>query len=191
MRSYTTPSLHAIWFLVALNVLVFIVTMVRPDVVLFLGMTPALFLRQPWTIVTSIFVHGSFYHILFNMISLFFLGSFLIRVVGERSFLWVYFLGGLAGNALFMVLAHPASTGVGASGAIYAVGGTLAMMAPRLPVFVFPFPFPIPLWVAIIGFLVLSFIIPGIAWQAHVGGLLLGLIAGYLFKRKRGAYRRF
>lgn len=191
MRSYTTPSLHAIWFLVALNILVFIVTMVRPDVVLFLGMTPALFLRQPWTIVTSIFVHGSFYHILFNMISLFFLGSFLIRVVGERSFLWVYFLGGLAGNALFMVLAHPASTGVGASGAIYAVGGTLAMMAPRLPVFVFPFPFPIPLWVAIIGFLVLSFIIPGIAWQAHVGGLLLGLIAGYLFKRKRGAYRRF
>lgn len=191
MRSYTTPSLHAIWFLVALNVLVFIVTMVRPDIVLFLGMTPALFLRQPWTIVTSIFVHGSFNHILFNMISLFFLGSFLIRVVGERSFLWVYFLGGLAGNALFMVLAHPASTGVGASGAIYAVGGTLAMMAPRLPVFVFPFPFPIPLWVALIAFLALSFIIPGIAWQAHVGGLLLGLIAGYLFKRKRGAYRRF
>jgi len=191
MRSYTTPSLHAIWFLVALNVLVFIVTMVRPDIVLFLGMTPALFLRQPWTIVTSIFVHGSFNHILFNMISLFFLGSFLIRVVGERSFLWVYFLGGLAGNALFMVLAHPASTGVGASGAIYAVGGTLAMMAPRLPVFVFPFPFPIPLWVALIAFLALSFIIPGIAWEAHVGGLLLGLIAGYLFKRKRGAYRRF
>ncbi len=191
MRSYTTPSLHAIWFLIALNVLVFIVTMVRPDIVLFLGMTPALFLRQPWTIVTSIFVHGSFNHILFNMISLFFLGSFLIRVVGERSFLWVYFLGGLAGNALFMVLAHPASTGVGASGAIYAVGGTLAMMAPRLPVFVFPFPFPIPLWVALIAFLALSFIIPGIAWQAHVGGLLLGLIAGYLFKRKRGAYRRF
>jgi len=188
MRGYSTPNLHAIWFLVALNVLVFIVTLLRPDMILFLGMTPALFVRQPWTIVTSIFVHGSFNHILFNMISLFFLGSFLIRLVGERSFLWVYGLGGLAGNALFMVLANPSSTGVGASGAIYAVGGTLAMMAPKLPVFVFPFPFPIPLWVAIMGFLALSFI-PGIAWQAHIGGLALGLIAGYLFKRKRGTYR--
>jgi membrane associated rhomboid family serine protease len=130
------------------------------------------------------FVHAGLTHILFNMISLYFLGSFVIRAVGDRSFLAVYFLGGLAGNILFVFLANPFSTGVGASGAISALGGVLVVMVPRVPVIIFPIPVPIPLWAAIIIFLVLSFL-PGIAWQAHVGGLLLGLVAGVIL-RKRG-----
>jgi len=133
------------------------------------------------------FVHGSVWHILFNMIGLYFLGSFLIRVVGERSFLAVFFLGGLAGNILFAILANPFSTGIGASGAIYALGGTLAVMVPKVPVLVFPIPVPMPLWVAIIIFLFISFL-PGIAWQAHLGGLLLGLVVGLIFRKRRRVY---
>ncbi len=185
MRSYSTFSLNAIWFLVAVNVLIFIVTLIRPDAIFFLGLTPALLLHQPWTIITNLFVHGGFTHILFNMISLYFLGSFLIRLVGEGDFLKVYFVGGIAGNILYIVLGPQNIPGIGASGAVFALGGALAIMAPRLPVFVFPIPVPMPLWAAMILFLVISFFVRGIAWQAHLGGFLLGLLAGRLLKGRR------
>ena len=185
MRAYRAVNLNVLWFLIALNVVLFIITLLRPaETIAFLGLTPILLSKQPWTIISSIFIHGNLLHILFNMIGLYFLGSFLIRAVGDKSFLVVFFLGGLAGNVLFTLLANPSSTGIGASGAIYALGGVLAIMVPRVPVLVFPLPVPIPLWIAIIVFLLLSFL-PGIAWQAHIGGLVLGLIAGLILKRRR------
>jgi len=187
MRTYRAANLNVLWFLIVLNVVLFIITLLRPaETIAFLGLTPALLSQKPWTIISSMFIHGSLFHLLFNMIGLYFLGSFLIRAVGERSFLAVFFLGGLAGNILFILLA-PFSTGIGASGAICALGGALAAMVPRAPVLVFPLPIPIPLWAAIIIFLFLSFL-PGIAWQAHIGGLVLGLIAGLIFKKRRRIY---
>jgi len=188
MRTYRAVNLNVLWLLIALNVLIFIITLLRPEeTIYFLGLTPALLSQQPWTIITSMFVHGSIWHILFNMISLYFLGSFFLRAAGERSFLAVFFLGGLAGNILFVLLANPLSTGIGASGAIFALGGALAVMVPRVPVLIIPIPVPVPLWVAILIFFFLSFL-PGIAWQAHLGGLLLGLVAGFIFKRRRQIY---
>jgi membrane associated rhomboid family serine protease len=185
MRAYRAVSLNVLWFLIALNVVLFIITLLRPaETIAFLGLTPILLSKQPWTIISSMFIHGNLLHILFNMIGLYFLGSFFIRAVGDKSFLVVFFLGGLAGNILFTLLANPSSTGIGASGAIYALGGVLAIIVPRVPVLVFPLPVPIPLWIAIIVFLLLSFL-PGIAWQAHIGGLILGLIAGLILKRRR------
>ncbi|MDH4068182.1 MAG: rhomboid family intramembrane serine protease [Dehalococcoidia bacterium] len=185
MRTYRAVNLNVLWFLIALNVLVFIITSLRPEATIgLLGLTPALLSQQPWTIITSMFVHGGFGHILFNMISLYFLGSFLIRAAGDRSFLAIFFLGGLAGNILFVLLANPFSTGIGASGAVFALGGALAVMVPRVPVFVLFIPVPIPLWVAIIIFFLFSFL-PRIAWQAHLGGLLLGLIAGLILRKRR------
>jgi membrane associated rhomboid family serine protease len=191
MRSYSTFSPNPIWFLLAANVLVFIVTLIRREAIFFLGLTPALLLHQPWTIITNLFVHGGFTHILFNMISLYFLGSFLIRLVGEGKFLKVYFLGGIAGNILYIVLGPQNIPGVGASGAIFALGGELAVIAPKLPVLVFPIPVPMPLWAAMTFFLVISFFLRGIAWQAHLGGFLLGLLAGCLFKRSRRVHYYF
>jgi len=187
MRTYRAVNLNVLWFLIALNVVIFIITLARPEILYFLGLTPALLSQQPWTIISSMFVHGNLWHILFNMIALYFLGSFLIRAVGERSFLAVFFLGGLAGNILFILLAYPFSTGIGASGAIFALGGALVVMVPRVPVLIIPIPVPMPLWVAILIFLLLSFL-PRIAWQAHIGGLLLGLVAGLIFKRRRRIY---
>jgi len=121
------------------------------------------------------------------MISLYFLGSFLIRLIGEKKFLMVYFLGGIVGGLFYVFVRPPPIPAVGASGAIFALGGALAIMAPKLPVFMFFIPVPVPLWIAIIVFLLISFI-PGIAWQAHLGGLILGLIAGYRFKKKRAYF---
>jgi len=188
MRAYRPVNLNVLWFLIALNVLIFVMTLVRPEIIYFLGLTPALLPKQPWTIIASMFVHGGFAHILFNMISLYFLGSFVIRATGERTFLAVFFLGGLAGNILFALLANPFSTGIGASGAVFALAGALAIIVPRVPVFIFFIPIPMPLWIAVIILLLLSFLFSGIAWQAHLGGFLLGLVAGLIFKRRRRMY---
>ena len=198
MRTYRAVNLNVLWFLIALNVLIFIIELVvggypitvNNEVIRFLGLARVLLSQQPWTIISSIFIHGGFAHIIFNMISLYFLGSFFLRAAGERSFLAVFFLGGLAGNLLFILYGHLADItlgGFGASGAVFALGGALAVMVPRVPVFIFFIPIAMPLWVAIIIFFFLSFI-PGIAWQAHLGGLLLGLVAGLILKRRRRIY---
>ena len=187
MRTYRAFSLNAVWFLIVVNVLVFIFTLIRPEVIYFLALTPAYFLQEPWTIITNLFVHGGIGHIMCNMISLYFLGSFVLRLIGEKRFLIVYFLGGIIGNIFYILLGPPFISGIGASGGIFALGGALAIMAPRLPVFMFFIPVPVPLWIAIVVFLLISFM-PGIAWQAHLGGLLLGLAAGYYFKRRRIRY---
>jgi uncharacterized protein len=188
MRTYGAVNLNPLWFLIALNVSFFLITLLRPETIYLLGLTPALLPEQPWTIISSVFVHGGLLHIAFNMIALYFLGSFLIRAVGDRSFLAVFFLGGLAGNLLFILLAHPFSTGVGASGAIYGLAGALAIIAPRVPVFMLFIPIPVPLWIAVIILLFLSFLFSGIAWQAHLGGLFLGLIAGLILRKRRRLY---
>ena len=173
-----------IWGLIGLNFILFIVTVINQKVVFLLGFHPASFSSQPWTIITSLFIHAGFWHIIANMFTLYFLGGNLFRLVGKTRFLVVYFLGGILGNILFMLLAPPFTIAVGASGAIFALGGALAVMRPRLKVLIFPIPVPLPLWAAIIGiFVVLSFV-PSIAWQAHLGGLVVGLIAGYFFRMR-------
>ena len=195
MRTYRSANLNVLWFLIALNVLIFISQLITgggiaaySPLISFLGLTPALLSKQPWTIISSMFVHDGFAHIFLNMISLYFLGSFFIRAAGEKSFLTVFFLGGLAGNILFVLLANQFSIGIGASGAIYAIGGALAVTIPRVPVLVIPIPVPVPLWVAIIILVCISFLFSGIAWQAHLGGLFLGLIAGLILRRRRRIY---
>jgi len=170
--------------LVIINFLVFIATIIFRELIFLLGLAPAGFLSRPWTILTSIFVHTGFWHIFANMITLYFFGNYLSRLVGNGRFLIVYFGGGILGGLLFILLAPPFSVAVGASGAVFALAGALVVMRPKLPVVIFPIPLPIPLWVAVIGgFIILSFL-PFVAWQAHLGGLAFGLVAGYIFRRR-------
>lgn len=137
--------------------------------------------NQPWTIVSAMFVHASWMHIIFNMLALYFYGMYVIALVGEARFFLVYFIGGLVGNALFLLLAGPNSIAVGASGAIFALGGLLVVLVPRLKVMIFPIPVPMDLWIAIMIVALIS-LSPGVAWEAHLGGMLTGLAAGYIFK---------
>ena len=111
-------------------------------------------------------------------------GRYLCTLIGERKFLTVYFIGGILGSILYVLLGPPLSIAIGASGAVFAVGGALVVMRPKLRVFVFPIPVPLPLWAAVIGgFLIISFF-PNVAWQAHLGGLAFGLTIGYFFKKR-------
>jgi membrane associated rhomboid family serine protease len=187
-------QMDLVLWLITVNAVMIIFTalasmMGKVSLISLFGVQGASLASQPWTVFTAMWLHGGIWHILGNMITLQFFGSYLTKLVGNRRFLAVYIIGGIAGNLLFVWLAPPFVTAIGASGAVFAVGGALAVMRPKVPVYVFPIPAPIPLIGAVFGgFVVLSFI-AGIAWQAHLGGLLVGLIAGYFFrKRERTPY---
>ena len=188
--NYRRSSFDIVLALIGINVAIFIATLFKPDAPYTLGLTPALFTAQPWTLLTAMFLHASWLHILANMITLYFFGTYLAQIVGDGWLLATYFIGGIAGNLLFVALAPTYSIAVGASGAIFALAGALAVLRPSARVFIIPIPVPMPMWIAVIGsFVVLSFI-PGVAWQAHLGGLATGLVSGYLFSRRRaGRYR--
>ncbi len=187
-RNYRGFSLGPIGFLIVTNLILYIATSINPHLIDLFGLYPAGFLVRPWTIVTNLFIHIDIWHILANMLTLYFFGSYLIRLIGERNFLIIYFVGGILGNILYMLLGPSFSVAVGASGAVFAVGGALTVMRPKLRVFIIPIPVPLPLWVAVIGgFLVISFF-PHVAWQAHLGGLVFGLATAYFFRRRE---RRF
>ena len=188
-RSYQHRSrqgfrLSPVLILILVNVLLFIATLTNANIIYYLGLMPAGVLLRPWTIVTSMFLHSGLWHIIFNMWMLFLFGSSLSRLVGEGRFLFVYFCGGILGSVLFILLAPPFSIAVGASGAVYALGGAFAVMRPKQRFIIFPIPVPMPLWVVVLVFMVIFSFLPGIAWQAHLGGLVLGLIAGYFFRRR-------
>jgi membrane associated rhomboid family serine protease len=189
-RNYQGFRLTPIWFLIILNLIIFIATLISRELVDLLGLHPrGVFLQQPWTIITSMFIHSPElpWHIIANMLTLYFFGSYLSRLVGDGRFLIVYFGGGILGNILLLLLEPHFLVAYGASGAVFALGGALTVMRPGIRVFVFPIPAPIPLWAAVIGgFVILSFV-PFVAWQAHLGGVVFGLIIGYFF-RKRERY---
>jgi membrane associated rhomboid family serine protease len=189
-RRYQQPEARTVLVLIAINIIFLIALLVKDNLYITLGLQSTEWYKEPWTLVTSLFVHDFPWHILANMFSLYFLGSYLCNIIGDARFCAVYFTGGIIGNFCYILiehlLGHPNSLAFGASGAIFAVAGAFTVLAPKMKVFAFPIPIPMPLWVAIIGgFLLMSFF-PGVAWQAHLGGLIVGLIAGlFLKKRKR------
>ncbi|MDD5312022.1 MAG: rhomboid family intramembrane serine protease [Dehalococcoidia bacterium] len=174
--------------IVILNFLVYLAINVghfmEIDIIPFLGLSRITFLDEPWTILTCMFTHQGFFHLLANMLTLYFFGSFLTRITGLTNFLLIYFIGGIVSGLFVLGLSPANSITIGASGAVFALGGALAVLTPREKVFVFPIPAPMPLWVAvIIGFLVLT-LVPGVSWQGHLGGLLSGLLAGLILRRR-------
>jgi len=186
---YRKPGINPILILVGVNVAVFIATMINQSLIYMrFGLIPAFVTETPWTLFTYMFVHASLWHILFNMLTLYFLGTFTKNLIGETSFLMTYFIGGIVGGLFFFLLSPLVGTSfnivVGASGAVYALGGLLVVMRPNTRVMVFPIPVPIPLWIAIlVGFILVSFF-PNVAWQAHLGGLVYGVAVGFYFSRK-------
>jgi|TARA_B100001964_G_scaffold227896_1_gene278386 membrane associated rhomboid family serine protease len=146
-----------------------------------------------WTFITSMFMHAGFAHLLVNMISLMFIGNFVEKLIGKKRFIWLYFVGGLFAGVLFVLVAFFTSVdlnvyAVGASGAIFALGGLLAVLTPRLPVLVM-FVIPMPMWAAMgvlmfgIWALSLSLGLP-IGNIAHLGGLIIGVGYGFYLKKK-------
>ena len=146
-----------------------------------------------WTFITSMFMHGGIGHLFVNMVSLMFIGGFVEKLIGYKRFLGLYFASGIFAGIFFVLIAAILGAdlnvfAVGASGAIFGIGGLLAVLTPRLPVLVF-FVIPMPMWIA------MAFLLFGlwalssgiglpIANTAHLGGLLVGLGYGFYLKNK-------
>lgn len=148
---------------------------------LYLGLTPDLVLSGwVWQLVTYGFLHGSFMHILFNMLALWMFGSELAEIWGERSFLKFYFLtiviGGLT-TVLASVLGVPQGTVVGASGAIYGLLIAFAITWPnRELLFMLIFPIKAKYFIMIIMLMVLFAQGERVAHFAHLGGAVGGFL---------------
>ncbi|MGV9389362.1 rhomboid family intramembrane serine protease [Streptomyces olivaceus] len=128
---------------------------------------------QWYRLLTAMFLHGSYMHILFNMLSLWWLGGPLEGALGRVRYLALYFCSGLAGSALTYLIAEPNQPSLGASGAIFGLFGATAALVRRLNADMRP------VVILLVINLVFTFTWANIAWQAHVGGLVGGAVIGY------------
>ncbi|MEW2082150.1 rhomboid family intramembrane serine protease [Streptomyces sp. NPDC005283] len=128
---------------------------------------------QWYRLVTAMFLHGGYVHIAFNMLSLWWIGGPLEAALGRVRYLALYLLSGLAGSALTYLIAGSNVPSLGASGAIFGLFGATAVLMRRLNYDMRP----------VIALLVINLIFTfgwaNIAWQAHVGGLVAGVVIGY------------
>ncbi len=170
------------------NVIVFALQMIRPALTDQLAFVPALVVVRPWTLITYMFAHGGFSHILFNMLGLFFFGPRLELELGSRRFLQLYTISGLMGAVLSAFT--PTVAIIGASGAVYGVMMGFAMLWPREQIYVWGvLPVQVRTMVVVITALSLFGGFGGggdIAHFAHLGGFL----GSYLYMKwwLRGRY---
>lgn len=116
------------------NVIVFFLTQAQPSLGTALALFPAGVAARPWTPVTYMFVHADFWHLFFNMLSLFFFGARVEERLGKGHFLSLYLVSGLSG-ALFSLLT-PMALIVGASGAVFGVQLAYARYWPRVRILI-------------------------------------------------------
>ena len=134
---------------------------------------------QPWRIVTYLFLHNDIWHILFNMLWLYWMGKQVELEVGSRTFSSLYFLSGIGGALLNLLLSGMmgANPVIGASGAVYGVMVAFAMLHPNAPIMLFLLP-PIPAKYVITGLILIDVVLIGeksaVARLVHVGGALSG-----------------
>ncbi|HEY0188089.1 MAG TPA: rhomboid family intramembrane serine protease [Cellulomonas sp.] len=137
---------------------------------------------EPWRFLTSAFLHSpsQLLHILMNMYALWSVGPFLETALGRWRFTVLYLLSALGGSVMYLLLASPDGTAwntglYGASGAVFGLFGAVLVVLRRVGRGAG----------SILGVIlvnaVLGFVLPGIAWQAHLGGLVVGAALGTAF----------
>lgn len=149
-----------------------------------------------WRYITSIFLHGDIVHLIYNMMALFFFGIYLESFLGSKKFISIYLISGIIANIITLPFYN---LSLGASGAIFGIIGALIVIRPTLSVFAFGVPMPIflagILWG--IGDLVgaAAFLagnpINSTGNIAHLSGLFLGLILGFIFKKPQQKIRNY
>ncbi|MET4226078.1 rhomboid family intramembrane serine protease [Oerskovia enterophila] len=142
---------------------------------------------QPYRFLTAAFLHStSVFHILFNMYALWITGPFLEQMLGRARFVALYVLAAVGGSVGVVLLAQPTPDGgwftpvVGASGAVFGLFGAILVVLRRLGRNAAQI-------LVLIGInFAIGFMVSNIAWQAHLGGLVVGLVlgAGYAYAPK-------
>lgn len=148
----------------------------------YLFFAPLLAGAEPWRMITAGFLHdpSSPIHILLNMYSIYIFGSVLEPLLGRARFVALYLISILGGSVAVLYLADPYSPVVGASGAFYGLMAAYFVMLRNLGG-------QSNQLLTLIGInLVLSFTVPGISWQGHIGGLFAGGAIASLYANTRG-----
>ncbi len=165
--------------LIALNVAVFVAQLFSSAVLNTLAFNPIWAFLQPWRFVSSAFVHAGFWHLLFNMLMLYLLGSAVERALHWWRYLALYLLSAFAGSMLIVgwAFVSPESLSgwtVGASGAIYGMFGAILVLQKRAGMSTTSI-------LTLLGInLVYGFLMPNISWQGHIGGFIGGLLTALL-----------
>ncbi|QTB91910.1 rhomboid family intramembrane serine protease [Bifidobacterium saguini] len=145
-------------------------------------LSPMTLVHRPWTAITSMFLHApnTIMHILFNMIGLYSVGAALERMMGHWRFLGLYVISGLGGSLGLMVWAVASPNNgwqmavYGASGAIFGLFAAILVVYRRIGADIRS----MLVWM-VINF-ALPFVVGGVAWQAHVGGFVVGALLTWL-----------
>ena len=183
MRSMAVEPM-ATYVLIAVNVLVYLGARGKgySDLVLY---GPLVAQGDWWRLITSGFMHdpGSILHIALNMYALFWLGRMIEPALGHARFLGIYFAALLTGS-LGVLLLEPDVRAVGASGAIFGLFGALVVLRKQVGADTGGL-------AVLIGLnLVISFAVPNISWQAHIGGLVTGVLVALVMNAIDRSRRR-
>jgi len=168
----------ALW-LSLLCIIVFVLQLVIPSFTKNFMLTSNA-LAQPWQFLTAVFLHGSVVHLLYNLFALILFGLMLEKFIGGRRFLILFFVSGILANIISFYW-YP--NALGASGAIMAVIGVVAVLQPMMTVWAFNLPMPMfiaaIIWVAgsVLG--IFGFGDQGTGYLAHLSGIFIGLLYGF------------
>lgn len=200
-RYRPTQSLHSIVInLIILNVLVFLAqkTFDGPDIPGRIGpFTARLALWDPDTgnfrlyeLITHMFAHAGFFHILFNMYALWLFGTMLERAWGAKTFLIFYIICGLGAALAQMYIMPSPFPAIGASGAVMGLMAAFAYTYPNVEFYIIPLPFAIKAKWLVVGYALIDLFggvsgSSGIAHFAHLGGLVTGFILMIFWISKR------
>jgi membrane associated rhomboid family serine protease len=142
---------------------------------------PLLTVLEPWRMLTAGFVHSpdSLWHILINIYSIYIFGRIIEPMLGPSRFLALYLISIFGGSAAVLWLSEPVVPVVGASGAFFGLMGAYLIMLRAIGD-------KSGLLVGLIAVnLAFGFIVPGISWQGHLGGLLAGMAVTAVYARTR------
>jgi membrane associated rhomboid family serine protease len=169
--------------LIGLCVVSFVLQLVLPDWTVRWLFQPFAAFYEPWRFLTAAFLHspGQYLHIVFNMVALWFVGPTLENTLGRARYITLYLMSAVGGSVGSVLLATSqadwVATSVGASGAVFGLFGAILVISKRLGGDVRGI-------LVLIGInLALGFVMSGVAWQAHLGGLVTGglLAAAYAY----------
>jgi len=140
-------------------------------------------LIKPWQFLSAIFLHGSLTHLLYNIFALFIFGLILERTIGSRKFILLFLISGILANVCTFYF-YPNS--LGASGAIMALIGCLAILRPMMAVFAFGI--ILPMFAVAIVWIIGSFLgifgfgDQNVGYIAHLSGLFIGVLYGFFLR---------
>jgi len=159
--------------------------------------------RKLWTLITSMFLHGGFLHIIGNMLYLWIFGDNVEDAFGHLPYLGLYAAAGIFGSILHILIAPGSSIPtIGASGAISGAMGAYFVLYPRarvltlVPIFFFLRFIYLPAYILLGFWILLQFLYGfgapagagGVAYFAHIGGFLVGVLLGLLVRRRRRSH---